>query len=56
MTISEAQKKIDEALANGIIDRAKAEEAARAIREKSLYGNRMTARDRAKILELRYGI
>lgn len=56
MTIAECQKRIDEALAKGIIDRATADQAEKAIREKSIYGNRMSGRDRAKILELRFGI
>lgn len=56
MTIFEASAEIAQALASGRIDAQTAERAQRQIRERSYYGNRMTADRRAAIVRLRFGI
>lgn len=56
MSITVASALIAAALADGRIDAATAERAQRQIRERSYYGNRMTADRRAAIVRLRFGI
>ena len=56
MDIATASDLIATALFTGQIDQDTAIRAQRAIRERSYYGNRMTGRDRARIVNVRFGI
>lgn len=56
LSITQAAALIEAALNAGHIDRETAIRAQAAIRERSYYGNRMTGRDRERLLSLRFGI
>lgn len=56
MTITQASALIAAALAAGQIDAQTASQAHAAVRAQRHYGNRMTPRDRASVLALRFGI
>lgn len=56
MNISTATQIIDNAYRAGSIDLETWARAQRQIRETSYYGNQMTARDRARIVNIRFGL
>lgn len=56
MNVNVASALIGRALEAGQIDGATAARAQAAIRARSYYGNRMTPRDRARIVNVRFGI
>lgn len=56
MDIRTATALIGQALEAGQIDRDTAIRAQAAVRERSYYGSRMTGRDRARIVNVRFGI